>query len=819
MVARAHDRVQEANDPTAHAVVGALREAARKLGDDPAPRCDQSSPPWSPARCASAPCCRAMSRLWSSRRGGHRRPGPGRPHRHVHGPRRWPVPADPGHLGPRRPGPDVRRGEDRAGAHLRRRQAAGPPLPRPPVPGPHRRRGRPPEHRLRPPLPDPPGPVGRPTPSTSGVLRVARFRARTATANTGAPVVVPPRASTCRTPRRSPTTGAASWRSAPVGCCSCRPATAAAVATPRTTRRTSRASRARSSGSRCSARTAPAATPTACRPATRSAAPPRVGARSGPAGCATPGGSRSTRSPVTSGSATSVRTGSRRSTRSRPGVAGANLGWSCREGPAEYNASRCSDDHDVPRAGLDLRPRLRLDGHRRLRLPRQPVRRCAGRQLPRCRLRLRPGLRRRRRAASRPSATSTRHHELRRGRRPRAVGRHTRRRPLRAECGMSSTGRVAQVWVFPVKSMSGAFAGVGRGGRAAAWTVTGPGPSSTTDGATVTAAEEPRLREVTTRLLDGGLRLDVPGAQPGLGVEAAAEALSGWLGRPLHLAHREGAGFVDVAPVHVVSRTSMADAEHAEQCDACDVSAPRANLVLDLDGTGTERDWVGATVIRGRRGAAGRPAPGPLPRCLRRGGAAGRGRRSATRCTSRPEPKRGRYRRTSVGSIAGVRTTARPEEHPVSDLRITVDGSERQVAAGTTAGELFADDRPRGRRPGRRRAARPGLRAGRRRRGRAGRDRQRRTAATILRHSTAHVLAQAVQELFPEAKLGIGPPIENGFYYDFDVDDARSPPRTSTSIEKRMQQDHQGGPAVLPPAWSPTTRRAPSWPTSRTSSS
>ncbi|MFZ2501250.1 MAG: threonine--tRNA ligase, partial [Nocardioides sp.] len=40
----------------------------------------------------------------------------------------------------------------------------------------------------------------------------------------------------------------------------------------------------------------------------------------------------------------------------------------------------------------------------------------------------------------------------------------------------------------------------------------------------------------------------------------------------------------------------------------------------------------------------------------------------------------------------------------------------------------------------------------------------------ILRHSTAHVMAQAVQELFPEAKLGIGPPVENGFYYDFDVE-------------------------------------------------
>ncbi|MEN9731745.1 MAG: threonine--tRNA ligase, partial [Actinomycetota bacterium] len=37
----------------------------------------------------------------------------------------------------------------------------------------------------------------------------------------------------------------------------------------------------------------------------------------------------------------------------------------------------------------------------------------------------------------------------------------------------------------------------------------------------------------------------------------------------------------------------------------------------------------------------------------------------------------------------------------------------------------------------------------------------------ILRHSTAHVLAQAVQNINPEAKLGIGPPIKDGFYYDF----------------------------------------------------
>ena len=46
---------------------------------------------------------------------------------------------------------------------------------------------------------------------------------------------------------------------------------------------------------------------------------------------------------------------------------------------------------------------------------------------------------------------------------------------------------------------------------------------------------------------------------------------------------------------------------------------------------------------------------------------------------------------------------------------------------------------------------------------------------SILRHSTAHVLAQAVQKLFPESKLGIGPPVVDGFYYDFDVDTPFTP--------------------------------------------
>jgi len=57
----------------------------------------------------------------------------------------------------------------------------------------------------------------------------------------------------------------------------------------------------------------------------------------------------------------------------------------------------------------------------------------------------------------------------------------------------------------------------------------------------------------------------------------------------------------------------------------------------------------------------------------------------------------------------------------------------------------------------------------------------------ILRHSTAHVLAQAVQDLFPHARLGIGPPVENGFYYDFDVPEPFAPDDLK-AIELRMRQ-------------------------------
>lgn len=60
-----------------------------------------------------------------------------------------------------------------------------------------------------------------------------------------------------------------------------------------------------------------------------------------------------------------------------------------------------------------------------------------------------------------------------------------------------------------------------------------------------------------------------------------------------------------------------------------------------------------------------------------------------------------------------------------------------------------------------------------------------------IRHSTAHVMAQAVLELFPEAKYTIGPPIEDGFYYDFDLPRSLTP-EDLVKIEKQMRQIIKG---------------------------
>lgn len=62
----------------------------------------------------------------------------------------------------------------------------------------------------------------------------------------------------------------------------------------------------------------------------------------------------------------------------------------------------------------------------------------------------------------------------------------------------------------------------------------------------------------------------------------------------------------------------------------------------------------------------------------------------------------------------------------------------------------------------------------------------------ILRHSAAHVLAQAVQRINPEAKLGIGPPVTDGFYYDFDVAEPFTPEQLK-ALDKEMNRIVQAG--------------------------
>ncbi len=63
----------------------------------------------------------------------------------------------------------------------------------------------------------------------------------------------------------------------------------------------------------------------------------------------------------------------------------------------------------------------------------------------------------------------------------------------------------------------------------------------------------------------------------------------------------------------------------------------------------------------------------------------------------------------------------------------------------------------------------------------------------VLRHSTAHVLAQAVQETFPQTRLGIGPPIKDGFYYDFDPEKPFTPEDLTRleSVMKKIIKDGQ----------------------------
>ena len=56
-----------------------------------------------------------------------------------------------------------------------------------------------------------------------------------------------------------------------------------------------------------------------------------------------------------------------------------------------------------------------------------------------------------------------------------------------------------------------------------------------------------------------------------------------------------------------------------------------------------------------------------------------------------------------------------------------------------------------------------------------------------LRHSTSHIMAAAVQQVFPDVKFGIGPPVKNGFYYDMDLPRSLTPDDLE-EIERRMRE-------------------------------
>lgn len=121
-----------------------------------------------------------------------------------------------------------------------------------------------------------------------------------------------------------------------------------------------------------------------------------------------------------------------------------------------------------------------------------------------------------------------------------------------------------------------------------------------------------------------------------------------------------------------------------------------------------------------------------------------------------------------------------------AQITVTVAGSERSVAEQTTAGDLFEADRAVvvARVNGQLRDLFHVLADG---------DVvepvtvDSEDGLSVLRHSTAHVLAQAVQSLRADAKLGIGPPIRDGFYYDFDVDTPFHPDDLK-ALEKAMQK-------------------------------
>src|SRR6266571_4988337 len=140
-------------------------------------------------------------------------------------------------------------------------------------------------------------------------------------------------------------------------------------------------------------------------------------------------------------------------------------------------------------------------------------------------------------------------------------------------------------------------------------------------------------------------------------------------------------------------------------------------------------------------------------RCISARGAAWRRSRRPPQPPRSPRPPPAQPRRRRASRL--------PERMTAHEIRVTLpDGSERRMPAGATSADLA-------------RAIGPGLAKAAQ-------------ALEVLRHSSAHVLATAVRQLFPRAKIGFGPPIEHGFYYDFEVPTPFTPENLA-QIEAKMR--------------------------------
>jgi threonyl-tRNA synthetase len=118
------------------------------------------------------------------------------------------------------------------------------------------------------------------------------------------------------------------------------------------------------------------------------------------------------------------------------------------------------------------------------------------------------------------------------------------------------------------------------------------------------------------------------------------------------------------------------------------------------------------------------------------------------------------------------------------NITLNIDNEQREVTQGTTGAEVFADDkkivvmRVDGALQDLSRVLVDGTTV-------EGVSIESQDGLNVLRHSTGHVLAQAVQQLRPDAKLGIGPYITDGFYFDFDVEEPFTP-EDLKKLEKMM---------------------------------